>query len=580
VDQLYLNILRRWLWLIIFAAVLAGATAYVVGKLQPHVYEASTRLIVGPGVDGLNPDLNDLRAGGQLMQTYAELATTRPVLEAVDSELTFASEFNELESNVSVSVDEETQILKISVRDGDPDKATDIANALASVLLSLSPSGGESPAAILNEQMGNQAAEIEETIIEIERRIELHNGELASAVSADMQRTIIDQISSERARLGDAQATLALLYNSLRNTPTNQVKIVELAVTGEPVARRLPLVALVAAMAGLVLALVIALAFEYFDDSITTVDELRTVTDIPLLGTITQNGKRRRDSSANSLVVRELTDLHAAEDYRMLGTKLPVSTDGGQLRLLAISSVQNSVEAGEVAGNLAVVLAQLGRRVILVDANLRHPTLDKLFDISDRTGLSHFLTGRYQAPNMTIVDWAPGLSVLTAGAPTIDAFSKLTSPYMSDLLKQLEGQADIVILVTSPVVSYADSLLLIAKSDGVMLIIRGGDARQGAVQEAIVNLRSIDANVIGTVFLDQTNGVKLGIRGLIPFISRIRRRGVDVHGGRHRARRQSLPTSLSNNIEPGYSEDGPLTKASEPIGRGEDMGADKGVVTP
>jgi len=156
VDQLYLNILRRWLWLIIFAAVLAGATAYVVGKLQPHVYEASTRLIVGPGVDGLNPDLNDLRAGGQLMQTYAELATTRPVLEAVDSELTFASEFNELESNVSVSVDEETQILKISVRDGDPDKATDIANALASVLLSLSPSGGESPAAILNEQMGRR----------------------------------------------------------------------------------------------------------------------------------------------------------------------------------------------------------------------------------------------------------------------------------------------------------------------------------------------------------------------------------------------------------------------------------------
>lgn len=564
----------------ILAAALAGATAYLVGKQQPLVYEASTRLIIGPGVDGLNPDLNDLRAGGQLMQTYAELATTRPVLDTVVSELSFAPELNDLERNVTISVDEETQIMKIEVRDGDPDNATDIANSLASVLLRLSPSGGESPAAVISEQMRNHAAEIEETIIEIEQRIELHTIELEGAGSAEEQRLIIDQIASERARLADSQATLALLYNSLRDTPTNQVKIVELAVFGEPVARRLPLVALVAAMAGTVLALVIGLAFEYFDDSITTVDQLGEVTVVPLLGTINQSRKRRRGSSDRSMVVRDQAHLPASEDYRMLGTKLPVSTDGTQLNSLAFSSVQNDDEAGEVAGNLAFVLAQLGLRVILVDTNLHNPTLNELFDISDRVGLSHFLTSRSKVPDLAIVDWAPGLCVLAAGSPTNDAFSRLSSPYMSKLLQHLEEQSDIVILVTSPVVSYADSLLMASMSDGVVLIVRSGEAGQALVQEAIVNLQSVDANVIGTVFIGQTMGMKLGISGSFPFISRIRTSEVNARDRDQQTGPQSIPSSRANNMEPGYSEDGLPTVASEPWSRGEDIGSDKGVVTP
>ena len=75
-----INIILRWLWLLILATLGAGLAAFWYGTQQAVVYEASVRLIVGPGVDGLSPDLNDLRAGAQLMETYSELATTRPIL--------------------------------------------------------------------------------------------------------------------------------------------------------------------------------------------------------------------------------------------------------------------------------------------------------------------------------------------------------------------------------------------------------------------------------------------------------------------------------------------------------------------
>lgn len=511
-EQIYINILRRWLWLIVLAAVLAGVTAYLVGKRQPIVYEASTRLIIGPGVDGLSPDLNDLRAGGQLMQTYAELATIRPVLETVVSELNSETDLDSIERSVEVSVDEETQILNISVQGRDPVNTIEIANALAAVLLRMSPSGGESPAAVINQQMADQAAEIEDTILEIERRIELHNIELENAGSADEQRLIIDQIASERARLADAQATLALLYNSLRNTPTNQVKIVELAVRAVPVARRLPLVALVAAMAGMVLALVIGLVFEYFDDSISSIDKLEELTGAPLLGTVTQGRKGRGDSSGNPLELMNRDESPAAEDYRMLGTKLPVSTDSDDISSLAMSSIHTRDDAGEVAGNLGIVLAQLGLRVILVDTNLHKPTLHKIFDISSRIGLSHFLARPLKTPDLAIVDSAPGLSVLTAGAPTTDAFAKLTSPNMDELLHLLEQQSDIVIMVAPPVIDYADSLLISSKSDGVVLIVREGETKEASVLEAIANLKSINAEVIGTVFIDKPEWIRFESR--------------------------------------------------------------------
>ena len=100
-----------------------------------------------------------------------------------------------------------------------------------------------------------------------------------------------------------------------------------------------------------------------------------------------------------------------AEDYRMLGTKLPVADEAQGLNSLVISSVDEAGNAGEIATYLAVVLSQTGKRVILMDANLHEPTIGKLLGIGGRLGLTHVLGGQSKVPELTAIHWAPGLSV-------------------------------------------------------------------------------------------------------------------------------------------------------------------------
>ena len=359
-EQLDLRFVRRWLWLLILLPLLMAVSTYFIIERQPQIYVASSRLIIGPGVDGLNPGLDDLRAGSQLMRTYAELARTRPVLGEVIASAGLPFNPETLESNLEIAVDEEAQILTVQVEDGDPLRATTIANTLAEVLLRLSPSGGESPAALLNEQMLSQASDIEVGILEIQGRIELLESDLDSATSAEEQVEFMDQLGQERTRLANARNTLALLYNSLRDSPTNQVRIIESASPGLQTSRFDSLIIFLAALVGVGLALGIGLTFERFDDTVRSAGELEATSGLPVLGVVASQAEERNESAIRPTAPRELLRTPASEGFRMLGTKLPFSGEAPTLRSLAISSVDRSLDSGELATNLAVVLSQTG----------------------------------------------------------------------------------------------------------------------------------------------------------------------------------------------------------------------------
>ena len=151
---------------------------------------------------------------------------------------------------------------------------------------------------------------------------------------------------------------------------------------------------------------------------------------------------------------------------------------------------------------------------------------------------------------------------------------------MSELIRQLEEQSDIVILVTSPVLSSAESLLLTSKSDGVVLIIRSGETRQGIAKEAIASLQSIDANVVGAVFSSQTNRIELSPRASYRAFSQLGTRAVNALGGHQRGSGQVLPSSHTDNIVIGESGDSAQTKAITRADQAEDLAPDKGILAP
>jgi capsular polysaccharide biosynthesis protein len=460
VEQLNLRFFRRWLWLLILLPLLAAVSTYLIIERQPERYVASVRLIVGPGVDGLSPGLDDLRAGSQLMRTYAELARTRPVLEEVIEKTGVNLEPETLERNLTVSIDEEAQILTVAVEDVDAERATRVANALAAVLLRLSPSGGESPAALLTEQMLNQASDIETSMLEIQARIELLESDLSSASSAQEQVSFMEQLDQERTRLANARNTLALLYNSLRDSPTNQVKIIEPASPELQTSRFDSLIIFLAFATGAGLALGIALVLERFDEKIQSAQDLEAVSGLPVMGIVTLQAQERSESTTRPTAPRELLGRPSSEGFRMLGTKLPFSGDSPATRSLVISSVDSSLDAGELATNLAVVLSQTGKRVILMDANLHEPTVGKILGIARRPGLTQVLSGHSKVPELTPIYWAPGLSVIPSGAQIGDTFARLASPQMENLVSQLEGQADVVLIAAPPLQAHAESLVL------------------------------------------------------------------------------------------------------------------------
>jgi capsular exopolysaccharide synthesis family protein len=328
-----------------------------------------------------------------------------------------------------------------------------------------------------------------------------------AAADTERQRVILDEIAQERNRLSEAHKTLTLLYTSLQQSSVNQIKIVESATIGTAIAARLWLKLAMAGVAGFVLALAIALTFEYFDDTIKTAQELAQVTGVPVLGIIATHTAHHSPSSQR-LIAQALPGSRAAQDYRLLGTtRLLLPHSNHRRRSILISSMQVGDDSTEIAANLAVTLAQAGNRVILVDANMNNPAIGQLFDCIDRSGLADVLTRQIDQPELVPISWAPGLSVLPTGPVTRNQAELLASPVMARLIGELEEQADIVIVSASPQASFVDSLILAAHVGGVMLVVYSGKTRRVVVAGAVEYLHSLNAHIIGTALINNGDRV-------------------------------------------------------------------------
>jgi capsular exopolysaccharide synthesis family protein len=296
--------------------------------------------------------------------------------------------------------------------------------------------------------------------------------------------------------LSEDHRTLASLYGSLKQSLTNQVRIVELAIA-EPAATQLKLNVFIGAMAGLVLALAIALVFEYFDDSIKTVEDLGQVTDAPILGTIAKH-KALKGVGRERLAVWALPESGAAEGYRALSTKLVLSKTDHSPKSLLVISPDLDHDAGEIAANLAITIAQTGKRVVLVDANLRYPTVGQLFGLGNRSGLTDALTDPPQQPELASIGEA-NLSVLPSGTTSSNPFDQIASPHMASLIDHLIDQADIVIFTAPTPTLYGETMLLASLVDGVILAVHRGETQREVISDVLENLRSVGARIVGVV---------------------------------------------------------------------------------
>ena len=197
-----------------------------------------------------------------------------------------------------------------------------------------------------------------------------------------------------------------------------------------------------------------------------------------------------------SLVAWQQPTDAAAEAFRQLSAIVAAAPDSA-LKSIGVTAPTDGTGRSAVAANLAVALTQSGKRVTLVDGDLRMPTLHTLFEADNTAGLSAVLLGSADARAALRDSGIPQLALLPAGPATQDSHQLLAGPAKATLLQSLTQQADYVVLNLPPVLGRSDALELAPLVDGVFLLLRAGSSSSADGQKAASLLRQVNVNVLG-----------------------------------------------------------------------------------
>ena len=264
------------------------------------------------------------------------------------------------------------------------------------------------------------------------------------------------------------------------------------------------------AILGLIFGIGAAFFLEYLDRTVRTSADVEMLLSIPVLGVIPQLRKIAPESEAENgrsgrplLVALDPLD-PAAEAYRNLRMNLMfMSTEEKPIRTLLFSSPGPSEGKSTTSINFAVMLAQQGERVLLIDADIRRPALHRAMDVLREPGLTNLLVEDAEMREAVRPNVLPNLDLLPSGPFPPDPSELLNSKRMKRLLKEFEGRYSHVILDSPPILAVTDSAMLGTHTDGMVLVLRSGDTEQRAAERAVDQLRRVDVRIFGAVL----NGV-------------------------------------------------------------------------
>ena len=500
----YLSLLRRWLWLILLGTAAVAAAAYLLSVKTTPVYRASSRLLIdeAPGSTGSN-DYSLLLLEQRLAQTYVEIINTRPVRQATIERLDLPFSAETLAAMLSVSALPDTKIIVISVEDSDPARAANIANTVGEVFI-----------------VQNQAREslrYAEPIANWESRIG-HIGDEIQALAAQINAFSPAETAGNQAALArlqtqhnEAQLRYTQAFNNLNELQvaqakesSNLVQIEEARPPPKPIRPRTVSNTILAAIAGAMMTLGLIVLVEYMDDTIKIPGQILEDTSLSTLGVI---ACIKENVTTSPLITAHSPRDPISEAYRVLRTNLSLPLAAGAAHTILVTSSLPGEGKSTTAANLAVVLAQMGRGVVIVDADLRRPVQHEIFEVANDQGLTTVLLDNTMAIDDHLQKTKIAhLAILTSGPVPFNPAECLDAPRLAQVLATLGQAADLIILDTPPTLSAADVSILAPLVDGCLLVVEVNKTRRAALVQTVARLQKVNANVLGTVL----NRLKLG----------------------------------------------------------------------
>jgi succinoglycan biosynthesis transport protein ExoP len=429
-------------------------------------------------------------ASDRLAATYSQMLMGRPVLQEAITQLGLEENADALKARVKAEPIPETQLIRLSVTDTNPNQAALIANAIAEAFLSQTQS-------LLAQPYSDRLASLKQQIDEFSSLMEQSQSEIetltASRVQEDAELTRLETLLTEY------RTDYRTLQQNLEQADLSAADVADAVVVAEPArapqgpAGHRMLYVLVAAAVGMAIGVAMAFLLEYLNDKIETLEDVSETLGLSTVGTIAQltNGDSK-------LVMVAQPHSPVAEAFRVLATNVRFSSVNHPLRTLLVTSPNPQEGKSTTTANLAAAMAETGLRVVAVDADLRHPRLHKFFGLEARKGLTASLVEGNTDGNLqsSVVE---GLRVLASGALPANPTWLTGSQRMRELLEELTEMADLVLIDSPPILHLADTAVLAQAVDGVLLVLLAGHTRTQDAQSAVKSLHQVGANLVGVV---------------------------------------------------------------------------------
>ncbi|MFD1926927.1 CpsD/CapB family tyrosine-protein kinase [Sporosarcina siberiensis] len=203
--------------------------------------------------------------------------------------------------------------------------------------------------------------------------------------------------------------------------------------------------------------------------------------------------------SPRSLVTRDNTQSIVSEQYRTIRTNINFSMPDKDLKTILITSATSGEGKSTSAANIAIVFAQEGKKVLLVDGDMRRPTMHYTFRTTNTAGLSNLLTRQWNVDDVVKQTGVEGLNLITCGQIPPNPAELLGSKSMDLLIKELKLKYDVIVFDAPPVLSIADAQILANKCDGTILVVNSGVTDKESAKKAKEVLQASKANIIGTL---------------------------------------------------------------------------------
>lgn len=207
----------------------------------------------------------------------------------------------------------------------------------------------------------------------------------------------------------------------------------------------------------------------------------------------------RRSTNNSSLIVSTNLKSPISEEYRLLRTKIPFSSKDMDLKTIMVTSSQSGEGKSTTISNLAVTYAQEGKKVLLIDADLRKPSLHRIFSQLNHQGLSTLLAGQSSVEEAIQETSISQLSLLPSGPLSANPSELFNSLAMRELLEQMKEQYDVILMDTPAVLTVTDSVIVSALCDGVIMVVAAGKVKKERLKKAQEQLEHVNARILGIV---------------------------------------------------------------------------------